>query len=103
LLFAGDQIPNAIENYRKNPNNHACFSTDFQQLLSDYYGKLRSWYLDPFTNHQKWGMIYDTQQHWVGIYIRGKGVPLKKSGFAARYDKYFTLKMRKAMLIGDSK
>lgn len=73
LLFAGDQIRNAIENYRKNPINHACFPTDFQQLLSDSYGKLRRWYLDPFTNSQEWGMIYDKQQHWVGIYSQGKG------------------------------
>ncbi|CAI1710253.1 Uncharacterised protein [Serratia ficaria] len=94
LLFAGDQIRAAIDSYRKNPNGGACFPLDFQQLLSDSRGgrteyRLRRLYRDPLTGRQEWGMIYDSQQRWVGVYSQGKGEPLKKNGFATRYDEHF--------------
>lgn len=94
LLFAGDQIRAAIESYRKNPNGDACFPLDFQQLLNDKRGDhtrhlLRRQYRDPLTERQEWGMIYDAQQRWIGVFSKGKGVPLKKNGFATIYDEHF--------------
>ncbi|MFS2222956.1 type II secretion system protein [Pantoea sp. B65] len=87
LLFAGEQIRQAIRLYRNNPAGNKCFPTRFQQLLSDTRSLparhlLRQIYADPFTQQREWGMIYDEQQRWIGVYSQGSGRPLKQQGFA---------------------
>lgn len=94
LLFSGDQIRAAIDNYRKKTNGNACFPDNFQQLLNDNRSGhtehlLRQLYPDPLTENREWGMLYDAQQRWIGVYSRGSGVPLKKNGFMAQYDEQF--------------
>ncbi|WP_156322258.1 type II secretion system protein [Winslowiella iniecta] len=90
LLFAGDQIREAIQQYRDNPAGNKCFPVSFQQLLSDRRFTptrylLRQHYRDPFTQKSDWGMIYDDKGRWTGVYSKGAGKPLKKEGFAQIY------------------
>lgn len=84
LLFRGEQIRAAIASYRTNGNG--CFPVRFEQLLIDNRGPkpryhLRQHYADPLTGSKNWGMIYDPQGRWIGVYSMGKGTPRKKTGF----------------------
>lgn len=92
LLFAGDQIRKAIIEYRDNPQSDTCFPVDFSQLLEDKRGGrtrylLRKHYFDPFTG-KEWGKLYDKENRWIGIYSKGKGIPLKRKHFPARYEDF---------------
>ncbi|MCU5772723.1 hypothetical protein N5923_12300 [Erwiniaceae bacterium BAC15a-03b] len=93
LLFAGDQIRQAIRQYRENPAGNKCFPTAFRQLISDTRGNqvqhlLRQIYPDPFSQQREWGMIYDEQQRWIGVYSKGSGRPLKQQGFSEPYSRF---------------
>ncbi len=84
LFFRGVQIRNAIQQYQKAGNG--CFPLGFDDLLRDPRGKkvvyhLRQWFADPFTGSRQWGMSYDKQGRWVGVFSQGKGRPLRHKAF----------------------
>ena len=84
LLFRGEQIRQAIAAWREHGNG--CFPLRFEQLLVDRRGVtprylLRQHYPDPLTQQKEWGMIYDAQGRWLGVYSQGKGSPRQKRGF----------------------
>jgi type II secretory pathway pseudopilin PulG len=92
LLFAGDAIRSAIAQYRQNPQADGCFPVNFQQLLNDNRGGrtrylLRRLYTDPLTG-KDWSKIYDGSGRWVGVHSLAQGSPLKKTGFAQRYETF---------------
>ncbi len=87
LLFAGDQIRQAIRQYRTSPAGNGCFPTRFSQLLSDNRttpprALLRQQYAAPLSPRGEWGMLYDKKQRWIGVYSRGMGRPLRQEGFS---------------------
>lgn len=87
LLFAGDQIRQAIRQYRTSPAGNGCFPAHFSQLLSDKRTTppqplLRQIYSAPFSPQGTWGMLYDTKQRWIGVYSKGVGKPLRQEGFS---------------------
>ena len=84
LFFRGLQIRNAINSYQKSGSG--CFPLGFEDLLRDNrdkkgVGHLRIWYTDPFTGSRDWGMTYDKQGRWIGVYSKGKGKPLRQTLF----------------------
>ena len=102
LLFAGNQIREAMNAYRGSDNlpQHGngltrdnCFPTRFDQLLIDKRGitpryHLRQIYLDPFTQKNNWVKVMDSEGRWIGVHSSNKAVPLKKTGFSEQ-DKDF--------------
>lgn len=86
LLFRGEQIREAIKQYRIAGGAKGCFPRGFEDLLSDFRGgkiryHLRQWYIDPLTGQKQWGMKFDDQRRWIGVYSKGEGKPLRKEGF----------------------
>lgn len=84
LFFRGVQIRNAIQQYQKAGNG--CLPLSFDDLLRDPRGKkvvyhLRRWFTDPLTGSRQWGMSYDKQGRWVGVFSKGKGRPLRTAAF----------------------
>lgn len=91
LLFRGEQIRQAISRYQSAPYANGCYPTNIGQLLEDRRGPgvnhhLRRWYSDPLTGRAEWGMIYDPQGRWTGVYSHSHGRPLRKEGFSAEAD-----------------
>lgn len=84
LFFRGVQIRNAIHSYQKNGSG--CFPLGFEDLLRDNRDKkavahLRQWFADPLTGSRDWGMSYDKQGRWVGVFSKGRGRPLRQALF----------------------
>lgn len=91
LLFRGEQIIQAISQYRSVSHANGCYPVSFEQLLTDRRGQkvhyhLRRWYVDPFTGSSQWGMVYDPQGRWLGVQSQGHGLPLRKEGFGYQVD-----------------
>ncbi|WLI78771.1 hypothetical protein Q5705_09610 [Kosakonia sp. H02] len=84
LFFRGVQIRNAIQSYQKSGSG--CFPLSFDDLLRDtrdkkVVGHLRLWFADPLTGSRQWGMAYDKQGRWIGVFSKGKGKPLRHDLF----------------------
>ncbi len=84
LFFRGVQIRNAIHSYQKKGSG--CFPLGFEDLLQDSRDKkpvahLRQWFADPLTGSRDWGMSYDKQGRWIGVYSKGHGTSLRHTLF----------------------
>lgn len=93
LLFRGEQIRQAIKQYRTASYANGCYPGGFEDLLADTRGgkvhyHLRQWFSDPLTGQRQWGMKYDEQGRWVGVYSKGQGRPLRKEGFMQDSEKF---------------
>ncbi|OON41337.1 hypothetical protein BTJ39_05075 [Izhakiella australiensis] len=93
LLFRGEQIRQAIKQYRSASYANGCYPTGFNDLLKDNRGgkvhyHLRQWFSDPLTGERQWGMAYDDKGRWIGVYSKGQGRPLRKEGFIQDGDKF---------------
>ncbi|MHC9060950.1 hypothetical protein [Pantoea sp. y20] len=93
LLFRGEQIREAMRLYRIDEHGNGCFPSGFEALIRDTRsGKtryhLRQWFTDPLTGQKAWGMIFDDQHRWIGVYSKGLGKPLRKEGFVKDSEKF---------------
>ncbi|RYC43339.1 hypothetical protein DEH81_12520 [Pectobacterium zantedeschiae] len=91
LLFRGEQIRQAIEDYQSASYGNGCYAVSVEQLLEDrrsskVHYHLRHRFIDPLTGNQQWGMIYDPQGRWIGVRTQGHGRPLRKEGFSTKID-----------------
>jgi type II secretory pathway pseudopilin PulG len=100
LLFAGDQIRQAITlYYLASPPANRRFPMQLSELLEDVRtpdkpGRyLRKLYLDPITNSGNWGEVRLAGGQLVGVYSLADAEPIKSIGFALR-DKDFIEKTR---------
>ncbi|MEW5561958.1 hypothetical protein AB1287_17210 [Enterobacter asburiae] len=93
LLFRGEQIRQAIRQYRTASYANGCYPTGFDDLLKDMRGgkihyHLRQWFSDPLTGQRQWGMTFDDKGRWIGVYSQGQGRPLRKEGFVLDGEKF---------------
>lgn len=102
LLFNGNQIREAISNYRGKDNpdqgkgsqkKEGCFPTRFEQLIKDNRSlkplyHLRKHYADPLVPKRDWIKIFDEEGRWIGVHSSGTGHPMKKTGFADLYKEF---------------
>lgn len=91
LFFRGVQIRNAIHRYQKSGSG--CFPLSFDDLLRDTrdkkaVGHLRLWFTDPLTGSRQWGMAYDKQGRWIGVFSKGKGTPLRHALFPSEIKEF---------------
>lgn len=91
LLFRGEQIRQAIAAWQQSGNG--CYPIDFNDLLQDKRGEkplyhLRQHYPDPLTG-KEWGRVVDPQGRWIGVYSKGSGKPLRKTGFSGEQAEKF--------------
>lgn len=88
LLFAGDQIRNAIIMYYDNsPGPGARYPMSLEDLLKDprYPATkryLRKLYLDPVTNSSNWEFIKGPNDEILGVHSTSEEEPVKKSNFS---------------------
>lgn len=94
LLFAGNQIRNAITMYyNQAPGPAGRFPTSLEDLLKDpRYPMpkryLRKLYPDPITNSSNWELVKGPNGEIYGVHSASALEPLKKSNFSAA-DKEF--------------
>lgn len=99
LLFAGDQIRNAIIMYYNNaPGPGARYPMSLDDLLKDpRYPEtkryLRKIYPDPVTNGSKWEYINGPNGEILGVHSTSEEEPAKKSNFSVA-DMEFEGKMK---------
>jgi type II secretory pathway pseudopilin PulG len=86
LLFVGNQIKSAIQNYAiSNQAGVVQFPRALTDLLEDQRGQVTRRYLrkvfrDPITNSSDWGLVM-VDDHIIGVYSKSRRAPIKKSGF----------------------
>jgi type II secretory pathway pseudopilin PulG len=94
LLFAGDQIRRAIEQYYENsPAGLKQYPKKLEDLLRDnrYPGVrryLRRIYVDPMTGRKDWGLVEQPGIGILGVYTTSELEPVRKTGFPARYKQF---------------
>lgn len=88
LLFAGDQIVQAIGRYYREGPQAGCHPPDLDTLVTGRY--LRRRYFDPMTGSFDWGVIRDAQGNVRGVYSRSQRAPLRHAGFASDYRGFST-------------
>jgi type II secretory pathway pseudopilin PulG len=87
LLFAGDQIRNAISMYYSHtPAQAGYYPTSLEDLLKDprYPATrryLRKIYPDPITNSTDWELVKGPNGEIFGVHSISDDMPLKKSNF----------------------
>jgi hypothetical protein len=92
LLFAGDQIRQAIAAYYDARRESAVrYPRSLEDLLVDtpqspVHHKLRQVYVDPFSGETDWGLIRSRDGGVMGVYSRSDDVPLKQSHFPLGYE-----------------
>jgi type II secretory pathway pseudopilin PulG len=91
LLFAGDQIKNAIAAYYRAGGGAGGYPQSLEDLVSDKRTLqtqhfLRRLYLDPMTDSPDWGLLLSGDGRITGVYSKSKKQPLKQSGFPAGYE-----------------
>lgn len=89
LLFAGNQLRNAIVSYyERTPGNVKAYPARLEDLLSDprlpgIQRHLRKLYPDPL-GAKEWGLIAAPQGGIAGVYSLSDKAPLKTAGFSVR-------------------
>ena len=86
LLFRGDEIKDAIDEYFKRGS---VYPRNFEELLKDPRGAtqrryLRKLYKDPITNGE-WDIIQDKAGRVLGVRSKSDKEPLKKGNFPEEY------------------
>ncbi len=87
LLFAGDQIRNAIVSYGRQNVGGGRYPTRLEDLLKDprfpaTRRYLRKIYLDPMTNSFNWELVKGPNGELLGVHSRSDEEPLKIAGFS---------------------
>ena len=91
LLFAGDQIRRAIENYHAlNNGGQQPWPNSLEALLRDpnqpsMVRYLRRIYLDPMKPGAEWEPILGQGRGIIGVRSSSREKPIKRSGFAMQY------------------
>ena len=89
LLFAGNQIRNAIASYAmRTPGNLRRYPATLDDLIKDprfptVVRHLRKIYRDPVTGTTDWGLIIAPGGGIMGVYSKSEAPPLKRTGFDA--------------------
>ncbi len=87
LLFAGDQIRNAIAMYANHTPLHSQrYPARLEDLLQDprypmTRRYLRQIYLDPITNSTDWGLVKGASGEILGVYSKSEDQPVKQGNF----------------------
>jgi type II secretory pathway pseudopilin PulG len=90
LLYAGEQYRRAIESYwRATPGPVKTLPGSLAVLLEDDrfpmpVRHLRRLYVDPLDAQADWGLV-KVDSGIAGVYSNSPAIPLKRSGFPARY------------------
>ena len=93
LLFAGEQIRQALISYRdKSPGGARDYPTRLEYLLKDPrfpfpMRHLRQIYRDPITNTADWGLVRDGERI-VAVYSLSPLKPLKQAGFPSGLEEF---------------
>jgi type II secretory pathway pseudopilin PulG len=88
LLFAGDQIRNAIGHYyAETPSGTHTYPVSLEELLQDQrwpqvHRHLRRLYIDPMTASTDWQLIPAPEGGIMGVASTSTGEPIKKANFA---------------------
>ena len=91
LLFAGDQIRQAIALYYwRTPGGAHQYPKSLEALLEDQRWPvtqryLRKLYRDPLTNTREWGIVEAPGGGIAGVYSKSEEAPIKTANFPARY------------------
>jgi hypothetical protein len=85
LLFAGDQIRDAIAHYYRSAQGSR-YPDSFDALLEDkrvpsLLRHLRRLYADPLTGTADWGIVKAPDGGIMGVYSKAPGKPMKQGGF----------------------
>ena len=94
LMFAGDQIRRALENYHAlNAAGQYPFPRDLDALLKDPYQPglvrhLRRIYPDPMSDSGKWELIIGQGNGIIGVRSSSAAAPLKREGFPKLYERF---------------
>jgi hypothetical protein len=94
LLFAGDQIREAIAAYyAATPAGQLRYPRRLEDLLEDRRERvmrryLRRLYFDPITGSAEWGMVMAPDGGIAGVYSLSEAQPLKLADFPPRYAKF---------------
>lgn len=91
LLFVGDQIRRAIEQYyESSPGGVKQFPRNLEDLLKD--GRypttrryLRKIYRDPMTGKREWGLVRGPGETIMGVYSLSRQTPMKQANFPPEY------------------
>jgi type II secretory pathway pseudopilin PulG len=91
LLFAGDQIAQAIAAYRAASPGAPRYPANLADLVRDprhpqVRRHLRRIHLDPMTGRADWGVVRAPDGGIAGVYSRSLERPLKRSGFPDGYE-----------------
>jgi type II secretory pathway pseudopilin PulG len=86
LLYAGDQIRDAIGHYRAAGGQYPQALTDLLQDNRTPVPRhfLRRLYLDPMTNSSDWELIMAPEGGILGVASRSQEKPIKVEGFSGR-------------------
>ena len=94
LMFAGDQIRRAIEQYHTlNSATPKPYPLEMTALLRDpgqpgLVRHLRRIYPDPMSRDGEWVIIRSQGNGIVGVHSASREAPLKKTGFATHYSNF---------------
>jgi type II secretory pathway pseudopilin PulG len=93
LLFAGDQIANAIAQYAAISPGAQQYPPSLEDLLADkrypnVRRHLRRVYPDPMTGRADWGLVRGTGGGIVGIHSQSMARPLKTANFPKGYESF---------------
>ena len=94
LLYAGDQIRQAIERYHAlNLTGQYPYPRDLDALLRDPFQPglkrhLRRVYLDPISPAEDWVLIRDERRGIIGVHSSSTREPLKTGGFPKEYENF---------------
>ncbi len=87
LLHIGLEFSNALRSYEvATPAGQSRQPRSLQDLLKDprFPGvrrHLRKIYIDPFTGHQEWGVLYSNEHGVIGVHSLSSARPLKIANF----------------------
>jgi type II secretory pathway pseudopilin PulG len=86
LLFAGNQIRNAIDMYNQQPGQVGRYPMSLEDLVKDprfpnTKRYLRKIYLDPVTNSANWALVKGANGEIVGVHSTSDDEPAKKANF----------------------
>ena len=89
LLFAGNQIRQAIKRYYNASGGPARqYPQSLEELLRDprqpgVVRYLRRLYYDPITGTSEWGLVKDTNDRIMGVFSLSEERPIKQANFGA--------------------